>query len=69
METKITKIADDLENTIVKLDYGLEYNQIVKIAITTAERVKESHPMYIGKLNPKWALWHDVGIELISRLY
>ena len=68
METKITKNADELENKISKLNCGLTYEEIVKVAIMMAEQIKESHPMYTGNLNPKWALWNDTIVELNNRV-
>ena len=68
METNITKNADELENKIAKLGFGLTYDEIVKVAIVIAEEVKETHPMYIGVLNPKWALWNDTIVELNNRV-
>ena len=68
MKTEVQKNADKLEDLVAKLNYSLTYDKIVNVAILIAEQVKESHPMYIGNLNPKWALWNDTIVELNNRI-
>ena len=60
--------ADQLENKIAKLQCQLTYEEIVEVALMTAEEVKSNVPMYDGELNPKWKLWDDTIKALKTRI-
>lgn len=68
MYTKASENANQLESKITKLNCGLTYEEIVKIAIMTANEVKKNTPMYIGDINPKWQLWDNTLKELNMRI-
>ena len=58
--------ADQLENKIAKLGCGLTYEEIVEVALMTAEEVKANLLMCEGKL--KWKLWDDTIKALKTRI-
>ena len=66
--TKPIKNADELENKIAKLQCSLTYEEIVEVAIMTAEEVKSNVTMYDGGLNLQWKLWDDTIKALKTRI-
>lgn len=66
---KAKEIANQLEDQIkIVMPSGTDYPTILKVAMFTADRIKSSVPMYIGKLNPTWELYDYVFIIINGRL-
>lgn len=64
----ITEQINNLENEIAELHCGLTYQEILKVAIFTAKKVKNSVPMYTGGLNLTWQTWNEIQKELEKML-
>ena len=59
-----TEQINNLENEIAELHCGLTYNEILKVAILMAKKIKNSVPMYTGGLNLVWQTWDEIQTEL-----
>ena len=62
---KSVEIANKLEEEVASLHFKLDYPQIVKLALISAKNIRKEIPMYVGSLNPKWAIY-DFTVKLLE---